>query len=369
MVLMRSNVEQLNRDGGTRETLRDYLSKENIPITDTLSQTLQKHNDNFPAAQARQINWNEVDPWVWDDNMPKGPKAWDLKTSQWRKLLYRIKPEDQKLDRKWNITDTRVSWTQRWKMLWGGRATLRTKVRLWRFLRRGYFTNAKAKEWGLSDGMCPRCQIEVETMDHAMWACPRLNHRTTWLSWLLIKPEQRTVTHHAPESLITLIDNALSRHGQTQAEILILLMTLRCNWEKRNSALFKGKQHYRGINLIIHEVKLEIAALSSHNNVSRKQNEENQKTLQTIDFWEEQTDRWMHGDTTWRTQSPFRIAPRPDDTNRNPQAADDSAFRDAPWNLKRRPRTISPETAKDQDEGRGHQTDKHSRILKGRGLE
>ncbi|KAL3677157.1 hypothetical protein R1sor_027105 [Riccia sorocarpa] len=231
------------------------------------------HTETQIAQMREQIQY-VVDTWPNLNPTTPLPKTWDLKTAHWRKLLYTGKMDEHKLNKKCDIDDNSRKWAERWQRLWTGRATHRSKVRLWRFIRMGYFTNSKAKDWGISDGMCSRCEMEVETMEHALWSRPRLHHPTTWLSWLLIKPRHMTTTHRPSENLIVIIDAALSRHNQTQAAILILLAKLRCSWTERNIAQFRGKQHYRGIQPIIQEATLEAAALSdeARSRPTRKQN-------------------------------------------------------------------------------------------------
>ncbi|KAL3681503.1 hypothetical protein R1sor_024459, partial [Riccia sorocarpa] len=53
-------------------------------------------------------------------------------------------------------------------------ALIKTKLWVWRVLQRGLCTLSRAKEWGVTEGICTFCKSEVETLEHNLWDCPRL---------------------------------------------------------------------------------------------------------------------------------------------------------------------------------------------------
>ncbi|KAL3698822.1 hypothetical protein R1sor_012898 [Riccia sorocarpa] len=247
--------------------------------------------------------------WSWVGPPHQGEQVWDLTVAAWRDLIY-VKPtSEQKFNERWDRQDTTEQWEARWKKLWNGKATARTKTRIWRFIRRGYFTNSKAREWGKGDGLCTRCSLEVETFDHAIWTCPRLRHRTAWASWLLVPEELRSTSLVGAEDFITVLDNALDRHKTNHAATLLLLTILRENWNERNVAQFMGKSKTQPETRIINQANEEIQATMAGRNLTRGTNEAAQRAEQTLQYWRNETTRWNAGHTTRTRQPPFQITP------------------------------------------------------------
>ncbi|KAL3700161.1 hypothetical protein R1sor_018183 [Riccia sorocarpa] len=195
-----SNFSQLQRQDGNRISFTMKLQEKGVPIDSHLLNALQKVDTAFPTLQATDINWTQADGWEWENLPHRGEQAWRLTTAAWRKLMYLTPKQDTKFNQRWGIQDTKLQWNTRWKRLWAGKATQRTKIRLWRYIRRGYFTNHKAKEWGIGDGICARCKLEVETFEHAVWNCPRIQKRTACMAFNTREqkdnPNGRTGTPH-----------------------------------------------------------------------------------------------------------------------------------------------------------------------------
>ncbi|KAL3700976.1 hypothetical protein R1sor_018998 [Riccia sorocarpa] len=221
--------------------------------------------------QTDQLTWEKASGWAWLDDAPLGENCWKIPTAMWRKLLYINKPDTSNLSTRWETNDGLNVWTRRWKQLWGGPAQIRVKIRMWRFLRKGYFMNAKAKGWGRGDGLCSRCGLEQETFSHAVWSCPRLNERTKWLSWLLYSQTQRNVSNHGHEDLLPTIDIALQHHTDHPITLILLLTALRYNWKERNESQFQGNRNFKGIYLILDETRVEIDAGSAKTLTEKQQ--------------------------------------------------------------------------------------------------
>ncbi|KAL3692705.1 hypothetical protein R1sor_006356 [Riccia sorocarpa] len=314
-------------------SLHHYLIDADIQLSQLDRCSVERFDSHFLPSQSIRSNWENAGGWAWEDDAPLGENCWKLPTAFWRRLLYSNKKDTSNLSNRWVTDDEPRKWSLRWKLLWNGPAQLRVKLRTWRFLRKGYFTNAKAKNWGAGDGLCSRCGLEQETFIHAVWSCPRLNERTKWLSWLLFTPGQRNVSVHGHEDLLPTMDIALHHHREHQATLVLLLTALRFNWKERNESQFEGNQNFKGIYLILDETRFEIEARSLQN-LSFKQRERGQKERHIIQFWYDQTARWHQGATL---RDPFPLFPI--NATMEPGACQTDAHSDAvcnneaPWEL------------------------------------
>ncbi|KAL3676591.1 hypothetical protein R1sor_027015 [Riccia sorocarpa] len=285
-----NNTAQIWNDTAPNHSLMEYLQR-GQPMSNETRNTILKFDHLFPSTAASNVEWPEAQGWAWEEDKPEGKEAWNLSTVGWRALTYHCKDNTNKVNNIWEVTDDMSKWRTRWKQLWSGTTKTRTKIRLWRYLRQGYFTNSKAYEWGLADGICARCTLEKETYTHAVWNCPRLRERTSRISWLFFSEEQRTTSTQGHEQLLSIMDQALKSHGRHQAHILLLLAALRINWDERNEATFKGKNNFRRITVMINEARNEVKALQADAHITPKQGETLQKTEQTIQFWKIETTR------------------------------------------------------------------------------
>ncbi|KAL3690316.1 hypothetical protein R1sor_016625 [Riccia sorocarpa] len=148
--------------------LEAILEDRRVPITPELRDTTIKLEGALPTNQMGPVTWEDCHGWSWDGENPSGEKAWQITAAQWRRLLYTCDRNDSKLSCSWETTHNQRQWQQRWKRLWGGPTHIKTKIRVWRYLHKGYFTNSKAKDWGIADGICRRCNMELETYVHAV---------------------------------------------------------------------------------------------------------------------------------------------------------------------------------------------------------
>ncbi|KAL3698419.1 hypothetical protein R1sor_012495 [Riccia sorocarpa] len=185
-----------------------------------------------------------------------GDCCWKLPRVTWHKLLVKDTADYTKLDDRWEVQPTDRTWKEIWGQLWNGPATLRTEIRMWRFLHRAYFTSEKIRSWGLGDGICTKCSMEPESYMHAVWTCPKIIERGKWLSWILIPADNRTYSAMGPERLIKLVDHVLGEHKNNQAYLILLLATLRTNWGERNDNQFERRQCFRGVQPVIQEVEI-----------------------------------------------------------------------------------------------------------------
>ncbi|KAL3676486.1 hypothetical protein R1sor_026434 [Riccia sorocarpa] len=299
-----TNYSHIMREG-EMERLRLIVVTNRRQNTTTQTTAINKFMEAFPIQEASQIEWQQAAGWSWTQDQPQGKSAWGKKTAFWRHILYNGKTEDKKLTPSWGIPEGQLTWEARWSLLWKEDATPRTKIRLWRFLRRGYFTNSKA-----------RCRI---TAANAV------------ASWLLLDEEERLHNNNGAEHLIKLVDTALRQHKKNQAPILLTLALIRTNWAERNSAQFKQKLAFRGIGPVLDEVINEVNALTSPRHESDTRKAMMQRTQQTIVYWQQETTRWIHGAEKRNPQPAFCIS----EHTRPIESLNDTAGETlaGPWNL------------------------------------
>ncbi|KAL3679155.1 hypothetical protein R1sor_022111 [Riccia sorocarpa] len=130
--------------------------------------------------------------------------------------------------------------------------------------------------------------------------------RKKWISWLLFDDHERTTSMVTGEPLLVVIDKALQHHKQNPAVILLLLATWRINWSERNDAEFQHKSRYRGINILIREIREEIEAMLHKTHLSDRLQTIWAQAQHTADYWEEQMRRWLAGATKREPRSQHR---------------------------------------------------------------
>ncbi|KAL3686479.1 hypothetical protein R1sor_009053 [Riccia sorocarpa] len=156
--------------------------------------------------------------------------------------------------------------------------------------------------WPQANG---RCTMETETLTHALWTCPKLLHRTHWISWLLFDEKFRTTSVHGAEPLLAVFDKALDCHSDNPAPIILLLNTLRANWSEINISQFKQRLSSRGNNPILQETDQELNALPTNAGMSRKRRETIFKARHLCEFWRSESLRWMQGASTRNTMPAY----------------------------------------------------------------
>ncbi|KAL3696899.1 hypothetical protein R1sor_010975 [Riccia sorocarpa] len=242
-------------------TIHHYCNTKGILITLQAEITAtNKIEAILPIFEAGPIQWHQAAGWFWRGLQGDVKSPWKLSTHQWRHLLYTRKDEEDHLNMRWDCHQPTLTWKKRWALLWGGTTNRRTKVRVWRHLRRGYFTNSKARDWNVGSGLCCRCHIEHETLQHTFWTCPRLIERQRWLSWLLFPDAERTTSNATGEPLISIIDRTLEFHIVNPAPLLLLLTIWRTNWSERNDLQFNETTKFKALSQILKETEDELNA-------------------------------------------------------------------------------------------------------------
>ncbi|KAL3679870.1 hypothetical protein R1sor_022826 [Riccia sorocarpa] len=305
-LLRKLNLKQfseLSKAPGQVYTLHELATAKGISISDSLDIAMNKMQTLFSANETAPITWAEAMGWKWAEGPTTTGPPWKLTSAQWRHLLYNCKDENAKINDKWEAQDNNQTWKSRWSQLWSGAATSRAKTRFWRFLRTGYLSNAKAKTWNRGTGLCNRCQIEHETLTHAIWDCPRLLERKRWISWLFLQPHQRTTSLVTGEPIMTVIGKALLENQANQALMLILLATWRSSWSERNDQQFNQRTRYKPINHIIAEVEEELKALKNSRRKTDTQEDHINTAMDTVEHWKMESTRWLEGHTDKRTMA------------------------------------------------------------------
>ncbi|KAL3676811.1 hypothetical protein R1sor_026759 [Riccia sorocarpa] len=75
------------------------------------------------------------------------------------------------LNRKWGTADNARRWAKRFTKLWKSYLPPGDKIWMWKVFLQGLPTMDRAQKWGHGDGMCARCGIACETVDHLFWNC------------------------------------------------------------------------------------------------------------------------------------------------------------------------------------------------------
>ncbi|KAL3680623.1 hypothetical protein R1sor_023579 [Riccia sorocarpa] len=283
-----TKFSQLCTPAGEIITVEQYCQNLQLQLNDDQIIVLNKLQAVLPAQQMEAIDWSTATGWTWENDTKGKTSTWNLTTRQWRQLLYKVKDETAALNEKWETHNRAATWTRRWTNLWEGNTTFRTKARMWRFLRKGFFTNSKARDWG---------------------------------SVLASAPDSdRTTSYVTGESAIKVAEKALQLHNANPAALLQLLTIWRINWSERNGAQFNNTDSYRGLFQILDEVKQEISALAARQGLSDKLMDKFQLAHSTLLHWSSETKRWLQG-ITIRTPMPtlptINIAPQPHEDESN----------------------------------------------------
>ncbi|KAL3698478.1 hypothetical protein R1sor_012554 [Riccia sorocarpa] len=131
------------------------------------------------------VKLTQISGWEWINGKPVGAK-WSLPNMEWSLMLWPLESLSVTLNRNWQVDSTLEDWSKRWRLLWKGAALTSHKVWMWRILQQGLRTLKLASKWGVSDGICPWCHLDTESMDHLMWDCNRIRSRIAWLSEVIM---------------------------------------------------------------------------------------------------------------------------------------------------------------------------------------
>ncbi|KAL3697957.1 hypothetical protein R1sor_012033 [Riccia sorocarpa] len=247
------NGYSLNTMAGDRLSLGTYLGEQQVEMTGPVRAVVAKFDSVFPPDLAQAINLHESSGWRWAAANDDRRSAWFPTTKLLKKMLTRHKHESPTLTSRWGRSESQEEQTTRWRTLWNAKMSSRSKVRLWRFLRRAYFTNSRAREMQLSAGECLRCRGTLETYTHALWECSKTRERTRWISEILA--------------------GVTEARGRPRTGI------------ERNGRQFKGTNECLPRRVILADVKREIEAISRSVDYNANWDEVLDKARRSIEEW------------------------------------------------------------------------------------
>ncbi|KAL3679376.1 hypothetical protein R1sor_022332 [Riccia sorocarpa] len=134
-----------------------------------------------------------------------------------------------------------------WAKIWSTCAPLRTKIAVWRLLREGFFSNARALRMQVGDGLW--CSSNLETIDHMFWQCNRLHRRRSALLDLLQSIEKKHIDRI--NSLCELIQLYVTSPKTDLIILVIAAEWTHTTWKERNSMQFSDKKSTAPLQIII----------------------------------------------------------------------------------------------------------------------
>lgn len=183
--------------------------------------------------------------WKWEDNPKPG---WHFPNRIWVSRLGKIEMDVNKLNRKWQVQNTRQDWERLWKQLWGGWTFPKVRFFMWKLIHHGFFTNSKALKWGVADGICPRCRVERETLNHLFFECIHVKPRWTLLG--RITRGSKFIELQVDDPL-TLITNAIRKQKRQPGRVILLMEICNSFWQERNQANFHNSRSKIPIRTIL----------------------------------------------------------------------------------------------------------------------
>lgn len=113
----------------------------------------------------------------WQRNWSGRSKGWVFPNAVWVKCSVPKKLDVTKLNRRWVHVNSEDHWKQTWKKVWRGRTVPNMRVFIWLLLNHRFFTNRQGSHWGVSDGICSRCNSHFEHTEHLFFRCRNVIER------------------------------------------------------------------------------------------------------------------------------------------------------------------------------------------------
>ncbi|KAL3695864.1 hypothetical protein R1sor_009940 [Riccia sorocarpa] len=228
-------MEAAHSEGGWTRLLQE---KGFFPEQDDV-ETLQSLEQWIKARSAQADDSDLTKGWKWKASGEKwkasGEKVeWGQTTSFWTKKVALTQNFDGILNGRLGITMITVNWSWRWKKLWGAPISYKRKVWIWKFLQRGFFMGSRAADMGIADGLCRRCQGQVETLEHCFWVCRGTRTRKGNLMAIGALPGQGG-------NILACLDLALGSAKRDPAHLTIFGNFLDLTWKERNDRVFRHK--------------------------------------------------------------------------------------------------------------------------------
>ncbi|KAL3687372.1 hypothetical protein R1sor_013681 [Riccia sorocarpa] len=207
---------------------------------------LYKHTaDRAEKAQAAgrlelaQVK-KELQLWLWQKE-EKTFQGWELASVEWKHLLGKPTNYTEILNEKWSIDWSRDKWKEFWNRLWKSELFLRDKTWLWRVIHNGLCVGARLKKRGITQGFCPWCDEEIESVEHCMLTCDLVKGRWDRLSllYLLGKVQPEPVPNNSP---MEFLDVATHQKALKLPLLLLLVSQTRTAWRVRCNKVFQRRR-------------------------------------------------------------------------------------------------------------------------------
>ncbi|KAL3677394.1 hypothetical protein R1sor_027342 [Riccia sorocarpa] len=175
--------------------------------------------------------------WRWKGSETKWT-GWIQPSRFWGMLLSKHGRIDD-LSHRWPGDEGSLDWASRWKLLWQKGDSPRSRLWVWRTLKKGFFTWSRASKMRVTQLPCPRCNRAEETVPHLLWECSEV--RGSWAA-LRIRTPDANVKFKIRQSLLSTIDEALVTKKQSGALLSIIATQVQLAWKDRNAFVFQNKR-------------------------------------------------------------------------------------------------------------------------------
>ncbi|KAL3697774.1 hypothetical protein R1sor_011850 [Riccia sorocarpa] len=213
----------LVKPGGDWININLALETRGENVTEAQRVEIEGFQEWLNRVKLERIQLQNSTSWRWKDK-PGIWKGWTLSSATWTSLLRQKNPPED-LTSRWPQDTTILSWKDRWRLLWNKDDTLRCKVWIWRLLRKGFFTGARAVKMKVSTENCKRCQIDLESITHLFWDC-----REPKKLWQTLKRPafETSASFRIKDSLLQTIDEALRtrQKGGTLTTLVAMMCQL-----------------------------------------------------------------------------------------------------------------------------------------------
>ncbi|KAL2609455.1 hypothetical protein R1flu_028028 [Riccia fluitans] len=169
-------------------------------------------------------------------------------------MLYSRSPSVESLNRHWRVGQNDDIWRSRWRLLWAGKALMKHRTWIWRLMQLGLLMCEWADKWEKSNGKCPWCSGEKESLAHLVWECRKNRNRVSWLSEICVGDSFSTPT------FLQVLDYCLKSQALTPAGLTLLSEHCLACWKERNGSVFEKKRAVASPRLVFLRAKVSVEA-------------------------------------------------------------------------------------------------------------
>ncbi|KAL2622735.1 hypothetical protein R1flu_002940 [Riccia fluitans] len=205
--------------------------------------------DNILSRRDSTTQLEDLGIWRWNkENLPQ--KCWSKSTIEWKKLMDESRMKMDQLNNRWGVSWQRERWKSLWTRLWQTKIFLRDKYWIWRVLHGGFFLNARTQKMGMGDGLCQRCNKDMESANHCFSTCEKNRER-----WQQINEKgQRLLPEPIPRgNFAEWIDGVLRMKEIRIPLLLIAISFSKTIWKERCSLQFENKRLCKPVIKIVQE--------------------------------------------------------------------------------------------------------------------